>query len=408
MPAMGVCCTAASGRPEADRLAKRLRTAARDESRADPDSGPGGGRPDEQQAPLPFGPGARRIARITLVVILLLLGLWVANGFLAPLFWAVVIAISTWPLYQRFAARRSAKRRQVLAPLLFTLAIGVVLFVPILVALQQLAQESLAIEQGLAHIRQNGIPAPGWLPDVPMIGDAAARWWNANLSNPRGIVGWIGTGTDDSERGRVVGGELLSRLFLFVVALIALFFLLRDGAWIGNRALDTADRLLGDPGERLASKMIAAVRGTVNGTVAVAVAEGIIIGAGYVLAGLPNAPLFALLTMAFAMVPLGAWAVFTAASLILLMHGGSALAAAGVFGWGALVMLIGDTFVWPALVGTAGRMPFLVALIGVFGGLQTFGLIGLILGPMILAALVTVWREWLVPPVAEPRSGKIS
>ena len=60
-------------------------------------------------------------------------------------------------------------------------------------------------------------------------------------------------------------------------------------------------------------------------------------------------------------------------------------------------MLIGDAFIWPALVGSQGRMPFLVALIGIFGGLQTFGLIGLFLGPMILAALWIIWREWLIP-----------
>jgi predicted PurR-regulated permease PerM len=101
--------------------------------------------------------------------------------------------------------------------------------------------------------------------------------------------------------------------------------------------------------------------------------------------------------MAFAMLPLGAWVVFSFASLLLVLQGGSGLAAAGVFGFGALVMLIGDTFVWPKIVGGAARMPSLAALIGIFGGLQAFGLIGLFLGPVILAALLTVWRDWLMP-----------
>ena len=90
--------------------------------------------------------------------------------------------------------------------------------------------------------------------------------------------------------------------------------------------------------------------------------------------------------------------VFTGAALVLLLEGGSLVAAASVFGFGAIVMLIGDTVIWPALVGSHARLPFLVALIGIFGGLQAFGLIGLFLGPMILAALWTVWREWVVPP----------
>jgi predicted PurR-regulated permease PerM len=129
--------------------------------------------------------------------------------------------------------------------------------------------------------------------------------------------------------------------------------------------------------------------------VAVAVAEGAIIGIAYVLAGVPQPLLFALLTMAFAMVPFGAWAALTAVALILLLHGGSLLVAAGLFGFGATVMLIGDNFIQPALIGGTTRLPFLVVLIGILGGLQSFGLVGLFLGPVIMAAVLAVWREWI-------------
>ena len=143
--------------------------------------------------------------------------------------------------------------------------------------------------------------------------------------------------------------------------------------------------------------MVETIRGTVNGTILIAVVEGALIGVVYFIAGVPHALLFTLLTMAFAMVPFGAWAMFTSASILLLLQGGSALAAASVFVVGAVVMIVGDLFVWAALVGGAARLPFLLALIGIFGGLQAFGLIGLFLGPVILAALLTVWKEWLMP-----------
>jgi predicted PurR-regulated permease PerM len=81
---------------------------------------------------------------------------------------------------------------------------------------------------------------------------------------------------------------------------------------------------------------------------------------------------------------------------MLLLQGGSFLAAAGVFGFGAAVMMLGDNFLWPTLIGGSARLPFLLALIGIFGGLEAFGLIGLFLGPVIMAALLTVWREWIV------------
>jgi hypothetical protein len=60
-------------------------------------------------------------------------------------------------------------------------------------------------------------------------------------------------------------------------------------------------------------------------------------------------------------------------------------------------MLAGDHFVWPTLVGGVARLPFLFAFVGIFGGIATFGLVGLFVGPVIMAALLTVWREWIVP-----------
>lgn len=295
-----------------------------------------------------------------------------------------------------------------MAPLSFTLIVGLVLFLPVGLAIHQAAQEGQSLLQSLAQIRQNGLPVPEWLPQMPL-GEQGARWWTANLSDPSSASELLG-GTLDKEAQaawtRTLGGQVLHRMFLFMMALISLFIILQNGAWIGNRVLDTADKILGDPGERLASKMVETVRGTVNGTVVVAVAEGIIIGASYVVAGVPSPLLFALLTIAFAMVPLGAWVVFTSAALLLAVQGGSVFAASAVFLFGAVVMLIGDMFVWPNLVGSQARLPFLAALIGIFGGLQTFGLIGLFIGPMILGALWIVWREWLLrSPSLEEEGG---
>ena len=91
--------------------------------------------------------------------------------------------------------------------------------------------------------------------------------------------------------------------------MLALFFLFRDGEWLGRRLLDHADRVLGVPGERLAERLVLAARGTFNGTVLVAVAEGVLIGIGYIITGVPHAVLFGAMTAAFAMLPF-AWFAF--------------------------------------------------------------------------------------------------
>ena len=350
----------------------------------------------------------RLAARIALAAGLVVLAFWMSLDFLAPLSWAVVIALTVWPAYRKFSARIGAKPSDVVAPLSFTLIVGLVLFLPVGLAIHQAAQEGQNLLQSLAHIRQNGLPMPEWLPQMPL-GEHGARWWTANLSDPRSASELLGGNLDKEAQAawtRTLGGQVLHRTFLFVLALISLFIILQNGAWIGSRVLDTADKILGDPGERLASKMVETVRGTVSGTVIVAVAEGTLIGVAYLAAGVSSPLVFALLTIAFAMVPLGAWMVFTSVALLLAVQGGSVVAAAGVFLFGAIVMLIGDLFVWPRLVGNQARLPFLAALIGIFGGLQTFGLIGLFIGPMILGALWIMWREWLLrsPSVEEKRN----
>jgi predicted PurR-regulated permease PerM len=353
--------------------------------------------PADAREALPLDRHARRIARTALALGLGVLGLWVAADFLAPLGWAAILAITLWPLYARFVAT-GEHAMPLFAPLIFTVLTGLIVFVPVALVAQQLARQGQAFVTWVNQARESGIPVPAWLAQVPVAADSAQQLWAQNLSDPKAAGAWFQSVNVDkaTEWTSALGGQLLHRSLMFLVCLVALFVFLRHGRWLSARLLDTADRVFGDPGEHLASKMVEAVRGTFLGTVVVAVVEGLLIGGAYVLAGVPSAALFTLLTVAFAMVPFGAWAAFSAAALAVLFSDGSLWAALAVFGWGAVVMLIGDHFGWPALVGKSARLPFLLALVGVFGGLQAFGLIGLFLGPVIMAALMTVWREWLV------------
>jgi predicted PurR-regulated permease PerM len=339
--------------------------------------------------------GGRRRTRRLFAAALALLGLWVARDYLIALVWAVLIALAAWPLYQRFAALMPGRRT--LAPAAFTVLVSLVLFVPLVLMAVEVGREAQTALRWLAEMQQSGVPAPDWLAGIPVLGRFIDVWWRDHLAGPAEAKALL----EGIDRGALatwsqsLGGEAAYRLLLLLITFMALFLLLRDGEQITGRVSALVDRVLGDPGDRLAGKLVDAVRGTVSGTLLVALGEGVLIGIGYVTAGVPNAVLFGLLTVAFAMLPLGAWIAFSAAALTLLATGGSAFMAAGVFVWGALVMLAGDNFIQPALIGGAARLPFLWALIGILGGLGTFGLIGLFLGPVIMAAVLTVWREWL-------------
>jgi predicted PurR-regulated permease PerM len=359
--------------------------------------------PSETEAAPPSGrtfPSiARRTARLSFVAALVAIGLWVARDFLIPLGWAAILALALWPLYRALARGRPGSG-SVVPPLLFTLGVSLVLLIPLSFAALEVGREGQAVADWLGHAQESGLPEPSWLAPLPVIGNQATQWWREHLAKPQqagdllrnlnmaALANWT----------QAFGTQLLSRAFVFFVTMIALFFLLRDGEWLGGRLLDHADRVLGNPGEQLAERLVASARGTFNGTVLVAIGEGVLIGIAYFIAGVPRPMLFTVLTIALAMLPFGAWVAFTAAALLLLLQGGGPLLAGLLFGWGALVMVIGDNFIQPGLIGGAVRLPFLWALIGIFGGLETFGLLGLFLGPVIMAALMTVWREWVDRP----------
>ena len=93
------------------------------------------------------------------------------------------------------------------------------------------------------------------------------------------------------------------------------------------------------------------------------------------------------------MIPFGAPLVFGVAALLLLANG-STVAAVSVFALGMVITFVADHFLRPVLIGSATRLPFLWVLFGILGGVETFGLLGLFLGPAIMAALVLLWREW--------------
>lgn len=350
-----------------------------------------------ETAALPFDSRARAMARTAIAILVVLLAAWVVRDFLVALTWAAVIAIAVWPIYIRFTATVPGGRFPALAPLLFTLLTGLVLLVPIILAVHQIAQGSDAFARSLNALQHSGIPVPVWLAQLPIAGSYLDQWWRTNLSNPEVLVEWLRSVNVENITAwtSTLGGALLHRLFLFLITLIALFLVLRDGAWLADRALATAGHLLGDPGERLMGKIAGAIRATVSGTVAAAIVKGAVIGLAYVLTGVPHPLLFTVVTMVLAMVPLGAWAALAAAVLILLIHGGTWLVAAGLAGFGTATLLIGENVIQPALIGGAARLPFLLVLIGIIGGMQSFGLLGLFLGPVIMAALLTIWREWI-------------
>jgi predicted PurR-regulated permease PerM len=345
----------------------------------------------------------QRVARLVLAAGLILLGLWILHGYLAALAWAAVLAIALWPLYQRLIRALRGRGRRVFAPLVLTLAVGLIFIVPFVYAAVEVARETRVLVQYLIDAQHTGIPVPGWISELPGIGYPLDEWWRFNLSDPKAAEQLLGRiyARVPAESAREVAGQIIHRLILFGFTMLTLFFLMRDGQALSHRLIGLSDRLLGTQGERIGRHMVQAVTGTVNGLVLVGLGEGVLLGIAYILVGLPHPVSIAVLTGILAVIPFGAPAVFGTAALYLAMVG-SAAAAAVVLGTGLVVVFVADHFVRPVLIGGAIRLPCLWVLLGILGGLETFGILGLFLGPAIMAALISLWREWVETSPSPP------
>jgi predicted PurR-regulated permease PerM len=357
------------------------------------------------------GPGGRIVPLRLLVLLLTLAGLWIARSFVLPLAWAVTMAVALWPLYRRLSPPRSSGHRPILAPLGLTLATGLVLMLPLAMVAVEAARDSALAVEWVSVAQKQGVQPPGWLAGLPLVGARAAEWWGANLADPRGaadLLGQVDAGALARWTG-AVAAQVASRSMFFLVTLLALFLILRDGDRLTDNAVRAATRFYGEFGEHFIKRLGDAVRSAVNGTVLVAIGEGTLIGIGYWVAGVPRPVLFTLATIAVAMLPFGAWAAFGLASVVLLVQG-QTVAALALLAFGATVMLIGDNFVQPALIGNAVELPFLWTFVATFGGLECFGLVGLFVGPALMAALFLAWKEWLgldAPPRRRRRLRRI-
>jgi len=127
---------------------------------------------------------AQRIARATLTLALLLLGLWTLHEFLPALVWAGIFAIALWPLYRNACTRFPPGRHNVLMPSLFTLGVTLVFLLPLVMVAVPLSHDAHGVFVWIEQARKDGIPPPEFLANLPLVGAQATAWWAANLSDP--------------------------------------------------------------------------------------------------------------------------------------------------------------------------------------------------------------------------------
>lgn len=330
---------------------------------------------------------AQRLAGIATALGLVAVAVWMLATFLPALAWATVLTIATWPLF--IAARLRSGRTGAAAAV--TVLIAAIVLVPLVVAAIQAAVEFRGILQWYLESRKDGFEAPEWIASLPLIGASIAEWLNAHLQDERNLF----SGTDVrslTEWGRIIGGQAARRATTLLFALLIMFFIFRESDTLLRQFRTVGQRLLGAPAERLGEVAAQAVRGTVDGMLLVGIGEAVLLGIAYAVCGVPHPALFGVLTGVLSVIPFASPLVFIGAAVWLLMQSAN-VAAIGLLAFGSVVVFVADHFARPVLIGGTTRLPFIWVLLGILGGVESFGLLGLFLGPALLAVLITLWRE---------------
>lgn len=323
---------------------------------------------------------------------------YLLRGLLVAVVWASLIAIATWPLRSRLA-RVVGPRSEAATALLLTGAAVVFLLAPLAFILVRGWHEL----PGLLHLwkssQEAGLPAPPWVGSLPLVGPWVARQWNETLGAPGALSDSVHALLDDFDlaRGRALLGAVAHHAMAFFFCIVVLFFLYLDGADLSAQIDTVALRQFGPAGRRTLPLVVRSIRGAVNGLVLVGLGVGALLSIAYAVAGVPHPAALGLATGLLGTVPFGAMVVLAPVVLYLFAIG-AATAAIALALAGAVAIFIADHFVRPALVAGGAKLPLVLALLGVIGGLETFGVLGLFLGPTLLAVFVAVWRELSMPP----------
>lgn len=343
----------------------------------------------------PLSPGQRNSA-IAAVIALAAAVLWTLHAFLAPVGWAAIVAMALWPVYSRLGARWPGHDR-LLLPALTVSLVTLVFVVPLAMIANAVVADSAALVSWFQQAQEHGLAVPAPLAALPF-GDKLVDWWNQNLSQPGGLARVAALSPADGSSlittGEHMLGEISRRTLMVLFMLLTLFFLLRDGEHLGRAMHVATKRAFGEGGERVFDQAVAAVRGTVSGLTVIGFVEAALIGLVYSLAGVPHAALLSLLTGLLSAIPLGAVVAYVLAAALLYAGGESGWAMA-VLIWGSVVVFVADHFVRPVMIGESTRLPFLAVLLGIIGGIEVWGLIGIVLGPALLAVALLLWREWV-------------
>ena len=388
---------------------------------------------------------------IAALVLLLIGSFYILKPFVTAIMWSVILAFSLWPIQQLLT--KWFRGRRTLASIVLALTMSLLFVGPIVLLGVGLADDAALLGNTTKRwVESVSDKPPAWASNIPVVGERVDDYWDQFSEGRKHWMEQIDKGMKEQppkativvpdssidtdsvhstpalieELNRQVTslepenkaiddarifetlGKLLSwarswlvgvtlgvgkGMFQIGLSIILTFFLLRNGQSLGARVAVGASRIAGHHGQRLIKVAGNTVRGVVYGIIGTAIAQGVLAGLGFGLAGVPAAALLGVLTFFLSAVPVGPPAVWIPATIWLFSQGQT--------GWGVFMLIWGmfivsgvDNIIKPYLISHGSKIPFVLVFMGVIGGALAFGLVGVFLGPTLLAVGYRIVEEW--------------
>jgi predicted PurR-regulated permease PerM len=342
---------------------------------------------------------ARNTIGVLTIVTLIGVTIWVLKPFLASTIWAAMIVIATWPVMTR--VQRWLWRSRAAAATVMTLALLLLLVVPLALVIGTVAANADDMVAWAGTLYPFTMPAPpDWLAGVPVVGPPLVEGWRSFTQSRladhaaqvapyvAAVIVWLA--------GTMKGFALLTLQLLLTVAIAGVMY--AKGERVADALLRFGRRLAGDDGDRVIRLAGQAIRAVALGVVLTACLQAALAGLGLLLAGMPFAPVLTALAFVLCIAQVGPLLVL-APSVAWLFWSGDTRTATMLLIWSLVVAPL-DNIVRPILMTKGADLPMLLMFTGVVGGLLAFGLIGIFVGPVVLAVVYTLLGAWIAsaPP----------
>ncbi|WP_152222326.1 AI-2E family transporter [Pseudomonas sp. SCB32] len=328
-----------------------------------------------------------------LLMVLLAASVWVLLPFWSALVWAAVLAFASWPLMRLLT--QLLRGREAAAAGLLTFCWIVLVALPLIwlgFGLVDRVREGVEL---VKNLQVSGLPPPpAWMARMPVVGGRLIGWWNQ--VDQQGVAMFSALRPYMGEVGNWVlarSAKLGTGVFELVLSLVLMFFFYRDGLRLQAFAHAMLQRLIGNAASQYMEIIAGTVQRVVNGVIGTAAAQAVLATIGFLIAGVPGAFVLGLLTFvcSLLMVPPLIWGPATLWLFYQESYGYAVFMAI----WGFFVISGVDNILKPYLISRGGNLPLVVVLLGVLGGLLSFGFIGLFLGPVLLAVMYNLISAWI-------------